>query len=154
MTSSQASTHLNNQSNHKPQTPMQNASLLKTSLYADTIFTAVSGLGLVIFNATITNFLGWSIAWIVPTLGIVFMLFAVYLFMAAKASPPNTFIVKTIIAVAVLWVVESAVLLFLPATNPLALSTGGKWSAVILADIVFLFGLTQFLGLRRLKAVQ
>lgn len=154
MTTNQASTYPNN---HQPQATiqnMQNANLLKTSLYADTIFTTISGLGLVIFNTAITSFLGWSIAWVVPTLGIVFLFFAAYLFMAAKASPPNTFMVKTIIAVAVLWVVESSILLFLPATNPLALSTGGKWAVVILADIVFIFGLTQFLGLRRLKAVK
>jgi len=122
------------------------ATLLKTSLFADTIFTALCGLGLVIFNNAISNFLGWSISWIIPTLGIVFLLFAAYLFSAARQQTPNTFMV-----VAVLWVIESCVLLFLPTLNPLALSTSGKWAVIILADIVFLFGLSQFIGLRRLR---
>jgi len=127
------------------------ATLLKTSLFADTVFTALCGLGLVIFNNAISNFLGWSISWIIPTLGVVFLLFAAYLFNTARQQTPNTLMVKTIIGVAVLWVIESCILLFLPASNPLALSTSGKWAVIILADIVFLFGLTQFIGLRRMK---
>ncbi len=128
------------------------ATFLKTSLYADTIFTAVSGLGLIVFNTSVTSFLGWSIPWLVPTLGIVFLLYALYLYSAASATTPNTFIVKTIIAVAVVWLIESYIVIMLPASNPLALTTSGKWAVGIFANIGFIFGLTQFLGLRRMKA--
>ena len=136
----------------KPQN-MKNpkATFLKRSLYADTIFTAVSGLGLLTFSSAMTTFLGWSISWIVPVLGVIFLLYAMYLYSAARANTPNSFMVKTIIGVAIVWLIESYIVILLPASNPLALSTSGKWAVAIFADIGFIFGLTQFLGLRRLK---
>ena len=130
------------------------ASFLKKSLYADTVFTTVSGLGLLAFSNPMTTFLGWSISWIVPTLGVVFLLYGLYLYTAARAPRPNTLMVKTIIGVAVMWLIESYIVILLPSSNLLALSTSGKWAVAIFANIGFAFGLSQFIGLRRLETVK
>ena len=141
-----------NTANNISQKDNSKTSLLKNVLYADFIFTSLSGLSLIIWNTQITSFLGWSTPSIILVLGMIFIAYAAFLFTVARQNPPNTLLVKIIIATAVVWVIESCILLLLPSSNFLALSTGGKWAVAILADIVAIFGISQFFGLRRLKS--
>ncbi len=127
------------------------ASFLKKALYANAIFSGISGLDFIIFNTQITNFLGWSTNSLIPVIGVGLILFAIFIVMVARAYKPNPALVKTIIASDVAWIVLSCVVIFLPITNLLGLTTGGKWAVAILADIVLIFAVLQFLGLRRLN---
>lgn len=126
-------------------------SFLKRALYANAIFSGISGLDFIIFSNRITEFLGWSTTWLIPAIGIGLILFAVYIVMVARKATPNASQVKSIIASDIAWIILSCVIIFLPTTNLLGLTNGGKWAVAILADIVLVFAILQFLGLRRLK---
>lgn len=135
-------------------TNIQNkAAFLKKALYANAIFSGISGLDFIFFSNRITNFLGWSTAWFIPAIGVGLILFALFIIVVAKAQTPSKASVQSIIASDVAWIVLSCVLIFLPATNLLALTTGGKWAVAILADIVLVFAILQFLGLRHLNSL-
>lgn len=131
------------------------ATFLKRALYANAIFSGISGLDFVIFSNRITNFLGWPVSWLIPAIGVGLMLFALFIVMVvrtvARSSKPNKSLVQIIIASDVAWIVLSCAIIFLPTTNLLALTTGGKWAVAILADIVLVFAILQFLGLRRIQ---
>ena len=60
----------------------------------------------------------------------------------------NTRLVWVIIVLDVLWVVASAVLLF---SHVVPLTTAGKWMVGILADVVALFAIFEYVGLRKLR---
>ena len=51
-----------------------------------------------------------------------------------------------VIALDVLWVLGSVLLIF---TDLVPLSIGGKWTVALIADIVALFAILQYVGLRR-----
>ena len=127
------------------------ATFLKRALYANAIFSGISGLDFIIFNNQITNFLGWSTNWLIPVIGAGLILFAIFTVMVARADTPNPALVQTIIASDVAWIILSCVVIFLPATNLLALTTPGKWAVAILADIILVFAILQFIGLRRIN---
>lgn len=127
------------------------ATFLKRALYANAIFSGISGLDFILFSNRITSFLDWPIPWLIPTIGAGLVLFALFIVLVARTSTPNKSLVKIIIASDVTWILLSCAVIFLPATDLLALTTGGKWAVAILADIVLVFAILQFLGLRRLK---
>jgi len=129
------------------------ASFLRKALYANAIFSGISGLDFILFSNQITSYLGWSMSWLIPAIGAGLVLFAVFIVMVARADTPSKPLVQTIIASDVAWIVLSCIIIFLPATNLLATGMGGKIAIALLADIVLVFAILQFIGLRRLRAL-
>lgn len=119
--------------------------LLKTSLLANAIFSALSGLSFIILSRQATTFLGWSSPWLIIVIGIGLLGFSVVV--ARAAFTLNTETIKHIIIMDILWVVTSAILLLTP-----WISLASKWVVADLALIVAIFVFLQSLGLQKAGA--
>ena len=125
-----------------------NSYLLKNALFGNSAFSFISGLAAVLFSKAIANFLGLSVSWIILALGIGLILYGIEIFIAAKAEPVNKGVATFAVYADLAWVLGSAVLIF---ANLVDFTTAGKWVIAIVADIVLVFAILQFVGLRRLK---
>jgi hypothetical protein len=124
-----------------------NSNLLKYALYGNTVFSLLSGIEFTFFSKFIANFLGISASWVVMAIGIGLILYAIGLYTAAKANPINTKFATFAVYADLAWVVLSVVLIF---GNFVAFTTAGKWAIAIVADIVLVFAILQYVGLKRL----
>lgn len=123
------------------------SSLLKNTLFSNSIFSFLSGVAFVLFARAIASFLGLSASWIVLALGIGLVVYGIELYLAVRAEPVNTGIAKFAVYADLVWVLGSAILIF---ANLVPLTTAGKWAIAIVADIVLVFAILQSVGLRRL----
>lgn len=123
--------------------------LLKNALIANAVFCTLSGLVLTFAAQSIAAFTGIPSALAIRITGIVLALYGADLayFTMSKADWLRTIGVIAVIG-DVAWVIGSVVLLV---TGVLPLTTGGMWLIAILADIVAVFAIVQFVGLRRLQ---
>jgi len=119
--------------------------LLRRALRGNALFSILSGVGILMANRTLAEFLGLPRDADLSALGIGLLVYAGWLLWNARRETIR--IVEAWIAVIldILWVVGSYALVFAA-----TLSTGGKWIVGFVAEIVFLFGLMQWLGLRRI----
>jgi predicted lysophospholipase L1 biosynthesis ABC-type transport system permease subunit len=120
------------------------SNILRGALAANGVFSAVSGLALIVASDTISEFLGLNFAlW---PLGAGLLIYAAGLFRNARRES----ICRTEAWIAVFldaaWVIVSALLLFVG-----ALSREGNWAVGMTADVVLLFAVLQIIGLRRLR---
>lgn len=123
------------------------SSLLRNALFGNSAFSFVSGLASVLFSNSIANFLGLSASWIILVLGVGLILYGIEIFLAARAEPVNKTLATFAVYADLAWVLGSAVLIF---ANLVDFTTAGKWAIAILADIVLVFAILQYVGLRRL----
>ncbi|HEY5730073.1 MAG TPA: hypothetical protein VIS72_08480 [Anaerolineales bacterium] len=124
-----------------------NSSLLKNALYGNSIFSLTSGLAFVVFSKAIAFCLGLSASWVILALGAGLILYGWQIYAAAKAEPINTSFAQFAVYADLVWVLGSAILIF---TNLVAFTTPGKWGIAIIADIVLVFAILQYVGLRRM----
>ena len=125
------------------------SSLLRRALMLDALITGGSGLVAVLAAGLLAPFMGLASPLILIITGMVFIGYAwmIYRFAAARPIPRGG--AMTALVLNTLWVVRSAVLLV---TNRAPLTLGGKWIVVLVADIVGVFAILQFIGLRRYRA--
>jgi len=122
--------------------------LLRYALRANASFSAVSAALFLAASGSVAAFLNFIPQKQVLLLGLQLAVFAFWLFrLSARSNPPN-WQVWLIIALDVLWVAGSFQILLVP---PPGLTQGGKWAIGIVADIVSVFALLQFAGLRKLR---
>lgn len=126
---------------------VQKSSLLRSALYGNSAFSFASGLAFLLFSKAISAFLGITASWIILVLGISLVLYGIEILLAARAEPVHTGIAKFAVYADLAWVIASAGLIF---ANLVDFTTAGKWAIAILADVVLVFAIVQFVGLRRL----
>ena len=122
--------------------------LLRRTLQTNGVFSSVSGITLIAGAVPITSFLGLSSPIILVVIGVVVLLYAASLFMAAARRTIDRrtgFLYATIDGV---WVLGSVVLLL---TNMVPFTTAGKWSIALAAFIVAIFAGLQCYGAWRTK---
>lgn len=124
-----------------------NSSLLKNVLFGNSVFSFISGLAFAFFSKTIANFLGLSTSWVILALGVGLILYGLQIYSAARANPINADVARFAVYADGAWVLGSAVLIF---ANLVDFTASGKWAIAIVADIVLVFAILQFVGLRRL----
>ena len=125
--------------------------LLRLALRSNAVFSALSAMVFTAASGAIASFLGFLPTQQVFLLGVQLAVFAVWLaWLSTRAAVPR-WQVWLIIALDVLWVAGSFQLVL---ASPSGLTVGGKWVVGMIADIVALLALLQFLGLRRLKRTQ
>lgn len=125
--------------------------LLRLALRSNAVFSAFSAIVFTAASGAIASFLGFLPTQQVFLLGVQLAVFAVWLtWLSTRAAVPR-WQVWLIIALDVLWVAGSFQLVL---ASPPGLTVGGKWTVGMIADIVALLALLQFLGLRRLKRTQ
>ncbi len=125
----------------------QNSTLLKNALYGNSAFSFISGLAFALFSGVIADFLGIAASWIILVLGLGLMFYGWQIFTAARAEPVNTGVARFAVVADLAWVALSALLIFANLAN---FTTEGKWAIAAVADVVLVFAILQYVGLRRL----
>jgi hypothetical protein len=123
--------------------------LLGRALIGNALFSLVTGVAMIAGSSRVSDFTGLGPAWLPAVIGAGVLLWAVDVALIARASELRPKRVWMVIGGDLLWVVASYAILL--AGRP-ELTTAGSWSAGILAEIVALFAVIQFVGLRRLRA--
>jgi len=121
-------------------------SFLQRALLGNAAFSGASGLIMVLAADALSQYLGLGSPIILTIVGIVLLLYMPILVWLANKSPVPRHFAWEVIALDVLWVLGSGMLIF---TDLVPLSTGGKWTVALIADIVALFAILQYVGLRR-----
>lgn len=100
----------------------------------------------IVASEALSRFTGLEPAWIPAAIGVGVIGWAAMIVALLRRENPSNGVVRTVIAGDLAWVGISYGILL--AGRP-ELTTGGSWTVAILAEIVALFALAQYLGLRR-----
>lgn len=135
------------------QAPPERGALLRWTLRGNVAFSLLSGSYFLVGSRTVADFLGLtriagvSASMFLAVLGLLLIGFAAYVWYVAHQQPFRRNLVWSVIGLDAVWVVGSYLLLL---SRALPLTFGGAWSVFIVAEIVFVFAVLQFFGLRRL----
>ena len=124
----------------------ERARLLRNALIGNAIFSTLSGLTILLAHGWVLRFLDLSPTVDLRVLGIGLLGFAATLIINARRQQVKTSDAWVAVSMDVAWVLASFVLIFIA-----PLSTGGKWVVAGVADVVLLFAIFQFVGIRRLQ---
>jgi hypothetical protein len=112
-------------------------------MQGNAIFCGISGAAFIVEAGPITTFLGLSNPIILLVLGIILLLTALSLFLAAA---PHSIDYKTGLLYAIIdsaWVVGSLILLL---SSWIPFTTEGKWAVAVVAALVAVFASLEFYG--------
>ncbi|MBZ0286472.1 MAG: hypothetical protein K8I30_02575 [Anaerolineae bacterium] len=124
------------------------ANLLRNALRANGVFSTVSGIIFIVGAGQVASFVGVDGASnLFLVMGVLILGFAAILIQQSTRPALDTRLGWLVFALDVMWVVISWVIL---AADAFGLSTEGRWAVLILADIVAVFAVLEFIGLRRL----
>lgn len=121
---------------------------LRQALQANGVFSGVSGLLTILAAGPLTDLIGLSTSSILIGVGSGLIFYAVGLFRNASRDLINRTETYLAVIMDLLWVAGSAVVIFLG-----ILATTGDRIIAIVADIVLLFGILQWYGLKRMQPV-
>lgn len=124
----------------------QQSTLLRRTLQANEIFSALSGLIFLFFSRQVAAFLGVANAQTILYLGVGLLLWAAFTVWVLMRPQLERKWVMMIIEGDLLWVVGSILLLVLAGEM---FTAAGKWAIIIVGDIVATFAILQWIGLRR-----
>lgn len=119
--------------------------LLRRALQGNALFSAISGVVILAMNRTLVDFLGLPGNASLIALGIGLLGYAGWLLRNARREKIKIVDAWIAVILDMVWVVGSYALLL-----AVRFSSGGKWAVVLVAELVFLFGVMQWLGLRRI----
>jgi hypothetical protein len=124
------------------------SALLRNTLKVNALASAVSGLVFFLGSGVLAPFMGVDSPILLGVLGVGVVIFAVGVFLVFQEQPISVRKGSIIFVLDVIWVVGSILLLIV---DPLTFSNEGKWIVLILADIVGIFAVLEYLGVRRLR---
>ena len=128
--------------------PTDPARWLRLSLRANATFSAVPGSGMLFAASAIAGLLGIEQTLLVRITGVNLLGFAALLVWLASREVIKPSLAIAVVVADLLWVAGSAGLL--PAG---VFSTTGNWLVAGVADVVLLFAILQYVGIRRMRAV-
>jgi len=120
--------------------------LLRRALQGNALFSMISGAFILAINRGLVEFLGLPSNVSLTPLGIGLLGYAVWLLWNAKREKIRILDAWIAVILDIVWVVGSYALLL-----AVRFSSGGKWAVVLVAELVFLFAVMQWLGLRRVS---
>ena len=120
--------------------------LLRMALMGNALFSTISGLILVLAGQWLVRLLGLPQAVNLITMGTSLLVFAVSVLVFARKKPIKLLDAWIVVILDLAWVIGSYPLLFV-----VPFSTTGKWIVGIVAEVVLLFALVQWLGIRRIR---
>jgi hypothetical protein len=124
------------------------SNLLCRMLQANGIFSGLSGVTMSVASGPLATFLGLDAPLILVAVGVSLILYALALFQASRQEPINRPFVIAAIVLDTLWVVASWDMLL---TGLVSFTPAGWWTVAMVADIVTVFAVAQFVGLRRIS---
>lgn len=119
--------------------------LLRRALQGNALFSVISGVVILAANRTLVEFLGLPSSASLTAMGIGLLGYAGWLLWNARREKIKIVDAWIAVFLDMVWVVGSYALLF-----AVRFSSGGKWLVVLVAELVFLFGVMQWLGLRKI----
>ncbi len=129
-------------------TSTKNESFLRKTLMANAVFTTLCGLGMIFASGALSAVIGAVGGTELIVVGVVLLLYAADLARTALGREIPRGRVYYFIVMDMLWVIGSAVVLWGLAVP---FTPTGRWIVLLVADVVGLFGVLQYLGLRRLS---
>ena len=123
--------------------------LLRYSLRGNAAFSTLCGLSSIAAAEPLANALGLPGAASLASLGVQLLVFAGLLVWLASREPIRLGLALAVVVADVLWVVGTVPLLLSG-----ELTTAGNWTAFAIANVIALFAVLQFLGVRRLRGAQ
>jgi hypothetical protein len=124
----------------------QRESLLRKALIGNAVFSTLSGLTILFAQKWVLRILGLSPDLSLAILGVGLLVFAATLLINARRSQLKKSDAWIAVCMDLAWVIGSYVLIFV-----IPFSTGGKWVVGMIAELVLLFAVLQFLGIRRMQ---
>ncbi len=120
--------------------------LLRNSLRANGAFSTLSGLVFAFAGGAVARAIGLEAAWLVHATGIGLLGFAAYLFYTASRPELDTGVALQIVFADLAWVVGTLPVVFFDVLN-----RTGTLGAIAIADVVLLFAVLQYAGVRRIR---
>jgi hypothetical protein len=122
--------------------------LLRRALQGNAIFSAITGAIMIFEAGPLATWLGLNLAVVLVAAGVILILYALGLFQLARGKSVDRRLAVAAIFLDLAWVAGSAIILL---TGVLSLTVAGKWTVGLVADVVAVFAILQFLGLRELS---
>ena len=122
------------------------ATLLKTALKTNALFSFSTGVSCLVLPQQLGNWMNIQNSTVFYILGIGLIFFAAFVAFTAFQKEVITSLVNQIIVQDVLWVLVSIILLIM---NPFGISFVGNMMILIVAIIVLIFAILQYIGLKR-----
>lgn len=122
--------------------------LLRRALQWNAAFSIISGTIMLTMFSPLGQFMGVELPALYIVIGASLIVFSAGLMLNARREDISLTEAKISTLMDVVWVIGSIIVVFLPGTG---LTLEGKWAIAIVADIVALFALLQYIGLRRLQ---
>jgi len=120
--------------------------LLRKALLGNALFSALSGLTLLFAQKSVLRIFGLFNRVSLVVLGVGLIIFAATLVVNARRQRVKTSDAWVAVLMDVAWVLASYVLIFV-----LPFSKEGKWVIGVVAELVLLFAILQFMGIRRIR---
>jgi hypothetical protein len=124
----------------------QRQQLLRRALQVNASFSTISGLVLVFAQRGVVRLLGLPETINLMALGIGLLVFAAIVVFFSRKKPIKLLDAWIAVILDAAWVLGSYPLLFV-----VPFSTSGKWVVGIVAEVVMVFALMQWLGIRRIR---
>lgn len=129
-------------------TPANPSNLLRNTLRANGVFSTLSGIVFILGAGQVASFLGVdSASSLILMTGIILLGYAAVLFQQSARPTLDTRVGWLAFTLDILWVAGSWIVL---AADAFGLSAQGRWGVLIVADIVAVFAVLEYVGLRRL----
>lgn len=126
----------------------QPRNLLHKILLVDSLSSAAAGIAFIVASGPIAALMGVANPLALIIIGVLFVAFAAAVYYTASREVISRRAAWFILELNIVYIVGSAIILL---TDAFGLSTEGRWLVLILADLVTVFAIVEFVGLRRLR---
>jgi len=120
--------------------------LLRKALIGNALFSTLSGLTILFAQRWVLRILGLSSSVNLLILGVGLIVFAVTLIINARKQQVKKSDAWIAVLMDLAWVVGSCVLILV-----VPFSMGGRWVVALVAELVLVFAVLQFVGIRRIQ---
>jgi hypothetical protein len=117
-------------------------------MQANALFSTLSGAAFLLAPGWLSRTTGIEPAFAFTVIGAGLLGYAIWLWLNSQGDGVSHRAAVTAIAADSMWVVASIIVLV---SGLLPLTTAGIWGVAIIADVVGIFAIVQFLGLRRMR---
>ncbi len=124
------------------------SSLLKNAVRGNALFSGLSGTVALLGAQSLAIFTGIDLPVVFYVLGIVLIIYAVDLWWVSSREPIDRRFAWAAIILDILWVIGSFAILI---SGWPVLTIASRWALFFLAEIVGIFAILQYIGLRRIK---
>jgi hypothetical protein len=143
-------TTLSNTSNSTPAQSRRSYPFIRNVLRGNVIFSLLAGLDFIFMAPMLAAFFGVpGYAWALRLLGVSLLPFGAFVFWVSNQEPFKRFLIWEVFWADVLWVVGTVIILW---ANVFGFSRAGNWTFLAIGDIVAVFAVLEFIGLRRMRS--